>query len=221
MKKYYIIGAVILVVAIAGVSAWFLSAPYRANWASIKAREADFAEHNPALLKNLKDVNIKLEQIVKDNPGDMENWFQLGTNRKALGDLLGAKKALQIAAQLNKLSSTVMNNLGDVYQELGEYDKAEAAFLQMIERDKSISDGYIKLSQFYLATKYKPSEEAEKVLFEGLNAPVIDSGAIILALAEFYDETGQTEKALEYYKKVEEIQKNLDKSNLPGGIRLK
>src|SRR3989344_5424944 len=199
--KILVFGILILIVA-----GWFVSAPYRENWARMRDRQADMKEKNPAMLASLKEANIKLELVVKENPEDTVSWFELGTNKQNLGDYLGAIKALRKNIELDTVSTTGLNNLGLIYQELGRYEEAESMFRQIIQREPKLADGYIVLAELYEGGKYKSLQDAEIILLEGLEATkgTNQIRPLLLTLARYYERTGQPEKAEQRYKELEQ-----------------
>ncbi len=159
-KKITYITLIVVVVGL--IFSWFVYGKNSENRARMKARQADMAEHNPQLLERLISANEKLEQILKDNPKDAQSWFELGSNKSSLGDYTGAIKALKKNVELDRISLTGLNNLGLIYQELKEYDKAEAAFIEMTKREKDLTDGYLLLADLYQLTGQKDKETAAR-----------------------------------------------------------
>jgi cytochrome c-type biogenesis protein CcmH/NrfG len=209
-KTKYIIGIVILLVlAGASVGIWLdyvkprlaTNLAITQNQARIKAREGEFAQANLGMLEKIKKSNENLLAKLKENPNDVPNWFQLGTNKKNLGDYMGAEEALQKAIELDKESINALSNLGVLYIEWGRYSEAEQTFKKMTERQPKMSEGYLRLSELYESGKYGTKQQAEDILIIGLtNIP--EHPSILFALAEYYQAQGDKAKAITYYERL-------------------
>lgn len=195
---------IIVVLALAGfivlVGADFYLAR-SANAARAKTRQEEMSQRNPALLEAIQKANDDLREQITHTPDRAPLWFDLGTNKKNIGDYLGAQVALKRATILDRESIISLNNLGAVYEELGEYRKAEEAYREMVNRQKYFEDGYLRLAQLYDSGDYRSKEDAEKILLFGLTV-IKDNKALILVLAEYYERNGETEKAEEMYKQL-------------------
>lgn len=204
MKKLIFLIAVLLVAAI-GIFLWLSgTGEYRSskeNEERMRIRKDELGKANPELLVQLENNVETLEQKTKETPDESTYWFELGTNKYQLGDYAGAEKALKKAAQLDAISINALHNLGILYQDRGEYQKAEEAFKEIVRRHPNLADGYIRLAELYRPGTYKDKREEERILLTGLKVMEKDT-ILLLTLAEYYDRAKLSSQALATYKKL-------------------
>lgn len=104
------------------------------------------------------------------------------------------KKAIDILPE----NKEVYSNLGRIYYEKGEYDKAKLAFEKALSLDPINSIAYINLGMTY--ARIGDTEKAIRFNEEAINLdPKMSIAYINLGLA--YGEKGDSEKAIEFYTK--------------------
>jgi tetratricopeptide (TPR) repeat protein len=107
-----------------------------------------------------------LEQVVAENPANVEAYDWLAQAQDKLGQLEDARKTLERAAQLSPNSPLRQNNLGDAARRLGDVEAAEAAFRKsMSVGEHSVlktPDSYIGLAR--ILGDRKQTEEASRLL---------------------------------------------------------
>lgn len=208
---------VVTAVAVAGL--FFLQSDYYENYKINRERmeriQTQMAEANPQLLENLKSANETLNKELQKTPDKPDLWYELGANKKHLGDYIGAEKAFKKAVELDKESITSLDSLGLIYQELGKYAQAEDAFRQMIQRQPLYQEGYMRLAELYETGEYKTHDEAETILLTGINLDIKSVNKnmsvnplvkpLLLSLAEYYDMIGADAKAAESRKKLKDL----------------
>ncbi|WP_036666106.1 tetratricopeptide repeat protein [Paludibacterium yongneupense] len=107
-----------------------------------------------------------LEQVVAENPANVEAYDWLAQAQDKLGDLDGARKTLERAAQLSPNSPVRQKNLGDAALRQGDVAAAEAAFRKSMHVGEhsvlKTPDSYIGLA--HILGDKKQLEEATRLL---------------------------------------------------------
>ena len=144
----------------------------------------------------------EVKTILEKNPRNFNNLLFLGVIKKSVGDYKGARDVLEYAGQLRPKSSTPFSSLADLYGYfLNDPQKAEANFLKALENDPYSYSIFLNLADFY-RYKYLGKEDLyDKVLLSGLER-IPEEVNIIAALAAYYRETGQTDKAITFYERL-------------------
>ncbi|MFH1867211.1 MAG: tetratricopeptide repeat protein [Patescibacteria group bacterium] len=217
---------IIIIIIISGFSAWqWVVKPQleyqkqlAANQERMQQTEVRIQEANPELLANLKQGISDMEQALNKDPENSFNWFQLGTNKKSLGDYLGAEQAFRQALAIDKESVTAAMNLGVMYQDWGKYQQSEDAYREIINRQPLFAEGYLRLAELYLSAVWRDSSDAEQILLYGLNR-TRNNPAIVVTLARYYEEVGNKEQALNYYGQYMQLVPEEQKDDILGIIR--
>ena len=142
------------------------------------------------------------KEALRLNPDEFQTWLILSGAKKAVGDYRGAEEIWLYVNQIRPFNSISFNNLGDLYANfLNEYDKAEEMFKIAVANSKGEEINWIYVrSLFDLYLKTNQPDKAENLLLESLaNQP--DNYDLNIMLASFYRDSGQKEKALQYYQK--------------------
>lgn len=97
------------------------------------------------------EKNIRsLSEELKRNPDQLDQWLDLGIQRKTAGDYEGARDAWDYATAIRPSGSVAFQNLGDLYgYYLRDNMKAEQNFLKAIQNSPSDIYLYFKLNDFY------------------------------------------------------------------------
>ena len=127
---------------------------------------------------------------------------KMGVVKKGVGDYKGARDVFEYAGKLRPKSSSPFFNLGDLYGYfLNDPQKAETNFLKALENDPYSYSIFLNLADFY-RYKYPGKEDLyDKVLLSGLER-IPEEVNIIAALAAYYRETGQVDKAITFYERL-------------------
>ena len=178
-----------------------------------RARQAQAAAQREAFFKRAEDV---LKQAQATNPLNTDHTANLarfyGTMAGYLSDpaerRIALNKAVEnylIATKLSPNAAHLHNELGSVYAQLGEYDKARAQFQRSLELDPGYVDTYLRLAQLELDTENWESayETYRKAAELAPKDPRTYSG-MAFALAKM----GRTEEAIAMNKKVLELRPN-------------
>jgi tetratricopeptide (TPR) repeat protein len=167
-------------------------------------------------INTTKPIDIKIQSIVENtreklaqNPEDTEALIDLARAKYDLADFEGAVVVYKLALETRPTDTLILNNLGDTYGILKQYENSAEMYLKIIEVNPRWVNSYRELKtiyKFHLTEKYP---EIENVLLKGIEKiQEIDSfGAIDLytMLANYYQDTENNEKAIEWYEKALQI----------------
>ena len=171
---------------------------------------ADYPSDFKVSNKNLPDEEIEkylqsfieIKQSLEDDPDYQDAWLRLGMVKKQIGDYQGAEVAWIKAGELSPKNSVSFGNLADLYANFTEeYDKAELAYLKAVENSLGERVNLVFYRSFYYFYYYnlEDYEKAPALLLEGIeNNP--NSSELPILLASFYKETGNINKAIQYYQ---------------------
>lgn len=108
---------------------------------------ADLApKEREALMKEIQGIIVTL----KANHDAFNSWVALGIERKAIGDLEGARDAWEYASAIRPHNSVSFGNLGDLYgYYLHDPQKAEQRFLTAVKNDPTLTYLLLQTADFY------------------------------------------------------------------------
>lgn len=105
------------------------------------------SERRAAAEKQINDLKVAL----RGDSGALSSWIELGLLWKSIGDYEGARQAWEYASVIRPKNFLSFRNLGVLYgYYLNEPAKAEKNFLQAIENDPNMTEGYQLLADFYV-----------------------------------------------------------------------
>lgn len=172
--------------------------------ANIKAQNLT-AELKEKYLSRLKAAQ---DQLIEFNFDNLQIVDQVAQYKKYLGDIDGAITAWEYANHIRPQNSLSFSNLAALYHfDLKQYDKAEKNYLISIANDPDDINTIRNLYELY-TTAAIDNAKAEALLLAAIdeNQSSPDKAVDLYALAgSFYAENGNNLKALEYYRKVLEI----------------
>ncbi|MGD9898224.1 MAG: tetratricopeptide repeat protein [Calditrichaceae bacterium] len=155
-----------------------------------------------ALQKDADAMNT-YKAVLAFNETSSEANFGLGKLLFDQKENRDAVRYLEKSVKSDPTYSLGFNVLGLAYQNLREFDKSVDAFENAIKTEKKRikqGDYYYRLGVVYLAMKkYNQAEEALNTAVGLSTSSTIKAGANF-NLAEVYKGTGQTQKAIQYYK---------------------
>lgn len=143
---------------------------------------------------------LTLASQLKTNPTSFNDWLDLATQYKIIEDYENAREIwefLNIAFPGNSVSFTNLGNLYHYY--LKDFPKAEQNLYLAIENDKTNTSSYIGLHELYKYSYKQDTDLVTAVLFEGLMKNPNDTN-LLVTLANYYKEKGDTTNARKYYK---------------------
>src|SRR3989344_7326911 len=143
----------------------------------------------------------RLTTSLKEDSTQFGDWLELGVQYKIAGDYEGAKGAWEYAGFLGPETYIPWNNLGDLYVNyLKDYPKGEMYYRKSIEKKIDYIQGYRALYELYYFSYKEKWNLADDILLEGLSKNPKSTDLMIL-LAQYYKETGDTTNARTYYQK--------------------
>ena len=126
--------------------------------------------------------------------------MQLGILRKFIGDYEGATIAWKQAITIRPLDWVPPNNLGDLYHYyLKNFSEAEKYLKLAIANEPTQAFLYKNLADLYTMSYKEKAHLAEPTLLDGLKR-LPHSTDLMIFLAAHYRDTGNKEKAKEYYQ---------------------
>jgi len=210
-KKYIIIGLVIvLFLAAVGFYAYqkgyFQKKDQTPTWQkllTLEIKDKDMSQEEAASFQSRFETTK--EQLMK-NRDNFDSWLALGVIKKGVGDYEGARDVFIYAGQIRPQLGISYGNLADLYAYfLDEPQKAEETYKIAIEKAPSYSPYYSGLADLY---RYKfPNGDAlyEQTMLDALKK-IPDEPNLTSALASFYRQRGEVQKAIEYYEKLVKLQ---------------
>ena len=138
--------------------------------------------------------------VVDSNFDTLQGINDVAQIKRFLGDFEGARVAWEYANIIRPQNSLSFSNVAALYHfDLKEYDKAEENYLISIANDPDDLPTARNLFELYFYA-LKDNEKAEGVLLKSIEDNPEEADLYSLT-ARFYDDTGNTQKAIEYYEK--------------------
>lgn len=139
------------------------------------------------------------------NPDSLDPWLQAGVIKKVIGDFEGARDAWEYASLIRPRNFVSFKNLGELYWHyLPDYPRAEVNLFRAIENEPAFVDSYISLSDMYRYSWKEKADLADDILLQGIEKNP-ESTDLMRHLGRYYKETGERDRAIEYYRKILEI----------------
>jgi Tfp pilus assembly protein PilF len=138
-------------------------------------------------------------------PETWSAWATLAAQNETAGNVDTSIEQYQHAIALANSADRTISltlDLGDVLRRARRYDQAEAEYRQVVERAPSAVDGWIGLGRVDL--ERSRFDDARLALMRALSIDA-QSYATNLFLADLYRQTGEPEKASEYYAVASQI----------------
>jgi len=155
--------------------------------------------------KKFDEANAAL----KINPEDADALIKIAQLKYYFNDLEGAKTVYLKVSELKPGDILVLNNLADIYDQLKDYDNEEKILLKLTEANSGWINGFRALKNLYAFHMKEKYPQMESILLKGIEANKVVYGEAPVdfysMLAVVYQDTGNNEKAIEYYEKVLEL----------------
>jgi len=168
-------------------------------------------------LSNDDRVSMPLEELNKLNSSNyseedaMEHFIKMGFSWKSIADITrqdqdykyaieAYKKAESLATEGNILP---VNNIGNIYEILGEYDLAEDQYLKALAMSPVEYDTNKKLFNLYYYKLDKSSDEIIALLDNALETAV-EKAPLLQLKASYLKDIGDYKGALEIYESLVE-----------------
>jgi tetratricopeptide (TPR) repeat protein len=127
-------------------------------------------------------------------------------------DLDGSIEVYKKVLEIQPDHLVTLNNLGDIYNQKKEYDKAAQMYLTIIQTTPKWVNAYRELGYIYKYHFPEKYPDMVDLLLNGIEKVEEFGGEASVdfysMLAVIYDETNQIDKAIEYYEKVLELTPN-------------
>ena len=154
--------------------------------------------------KSLTEIKEKL-LLYSEN---YDALLELALIKQSVGDLDGALALYKIIDKSNDIMA--LNNSASIYYDQGEYEKAEAAHLKILnEITPQWLNSYNELYSIYQFHLKDKRGSFESVLFRGIEQYEEQRLALTIKAAVYYDELmNNAPKAIEYYEKALKLSPN-------------
>lgn len=132
------------------------------------------------------------------NPVDIRNY---AVALYATGDIEGAKEQYLREVELNPNDDVLLNNLGNVYRDSGEYQKAIDSYQKSIVAMSDQLNAYVNLANLYIYV-LEQRDMGYGVLINGIESSPNNKESLLLSLANAYREAGLKDLAIARYNEL-------------------
>ncbi len=203
MKRYQNIIIFILVIVIIGAGFFVYKQKTELN---PELEELFSLSEEITLTEEQQNKFDEARNSLKENPDDALAIIAIARIKHQAQDLNGSERAYLMALEIQPTNTIILNNLGDIYNQKKKYEKAAEMYLRLIENNPKWVNAYRELAAIYKYHLKDRYPEMEEILLQGLEKSKEFTGEAPVdfysMLAVFYKETGQIEKAIEYFEKV-------------------
>jgi len=155
---------------------------------------------------------LALTNDVRANDADFGVWLDLASYRKVAGDIDGAKEIWIFMTKKFPFEIAPHINLGDLYHfNEKNYSLAEREYATALSLNPTYFPLYLDIYEFYRYSYTEKAHLADDALLDGLALGPSEL-PLLATLGAYYEETGDSKKAIEYY------QKTADEALLVGDI---
>lgn len=133
-------------------------------------------------------------------------YLSLAQDAYAIGDLVTSREALVIALNDNTLNVAVWNTYGNVLEKMNDLALAEHAYQRAIELGAP-SEYYMDYVDF-LREHYPERDEEAKTVLEYMITSFGRTQGIMVALAEWYYDHGDCDRAIDHLKVAQTLSQN-------------
>ena len=130
---------------------------------------------------------------------DLDLYLSAASDAYSLGDLVQAREMLEKQLEGNSLNFVAWNNYALILEAMGDYDAAETAFRKTLEIEQGIEKYSIDYADF-LREHFPERREDLKAILEANLALGGQTVWNMVALAEWYAEGGECQKAVDHYE---------------------
>lgn len=146
-------------------------------------------------------VVAELEHIRELDPGNLSTLQVLSSYYLEMDRLEEARELLQKALQINRRDSQTLIMLSDVYMEEGKWDSVGVTLGNVVADSAVSSQTKLKVGKYLYSTfrEHQNNEdirEATSAIFQKIVDSEPESGELWNLAADFFTETGQTDRAL-------------------------
>jgi len=140
----------------------------------------------------------------EEESSDVLVWINTARDKYGAGDVDGSIEFYLKALEVQPTNVVALNNLADIYSQKKEYEKSEEIYLKLIENTPKWINSYrllMSIYKYHIPEKY---QDMEQILLTGIEktSDMSDYAPVDFysMLGEFYRETGNIEKAIEYFE---------------------
>lgn len=141
-----------------------------------------------------------LKKAVDEKPSDASARKNYAVALYATGNLEESRKQYEESTKLNGDDAIAYNNLGNVYRDLGQADKAVEAYKKSLQQNAKSVNTYVNLANVQLYSK-SDSDAAINTYKDGLKA-LPDNEQLQLLLGVAYEQAGRTNEARQAYEAI-------------------
>ena len=144
---------------------------------------------------------LKTDSSCQENPRDCYSFYeQIGLAKQMLGDLADAVNAYEQAIGNDPTNYFSYISLGDIYQSIEDYYKAEEYYISAITARSEENIGYLKLGELYYDDKIPDKkDQCEQIWRQGMFKSN-NYYSLMLRLADYFYETRKLEEAEGFYQ---------------------
>src|SRR5579885_3019625 len=142
-KKRIVIGAIVVVILVAGIVAWYFN---RANIAYYFYSKK--VAKNPGFAQQQKALKAEFQKVYA-HPKDAQSYVDLGAVQYTLGDYASAEKNFKKSLDLAPLNVVGTENLIRTYEQTNQYAAAENLAKQFVDKYPTLSETYAMQIELY------------------------------------------------------------------------
>lgn len=155
-------------------------------------------------------VVAELEQIRKLDPGNLSTLQVLSNHYLEMDRLEEARKVLQKALQINRSDPQTLIMLSDVYMEEEKWDSVGVTLGNVVADSAVSPQTKLKVGNYLYSTfrehqKNTEVQKATSAVFQKIVDSEPESGELWDLAADFFTETGQTDRALHALERTTEL----------------
>lgn len=166
-------------------------------------RNVSYQASLPADAKTLLVAKIaSTTAALKKNPADYGSWLNLALDYKMAGDYTAARDVWEYLSEAAPTQSVSYLDLGNLYAlYLKDYPKAEQNYKLAIKINPRDETAYLGLHDMYQYSYKTDTSAAVDILTQGMDTLGSPKNIdLVIALAQYYKEHGDTAKAKEYFQ---------------------
>ncbi len=165
-------------------------------------------------LKNMDKAEISFLKVLKINPRFINTLNNLGVLYIELNDFERAEKYLRQSLEINSNVLETNFNLATTLQGKGKLEEAKKFFEKTLLINENFTRSDLAL---VMLEKYKDNNDHIKSLEKKLgnkNINIADQRFLYFALGKVYEDLKNYEKSYKYYKKANDLKKQITKYNI-------
>lgn len=189
------------------LSVLFLVVYFLYNQVIVDDNPIELENDQNEILQAYQNQIPQLQQKVNQNESDVAARKDLAVALYATGDLESAKNNYITAVDLKPNDYILLNNLGNVYRDLGQYEDAIESYLASIEKQSYQVSAYMNLSNVYIYS-LDEFERGIETYDQAIQNMPDRADEFLLQKGNAYKNIGNTEKAREIYEETLRLDPN-------------